>query len=149
LKIKRKSHPSNSIVQTAAEKGILKQFNKKLGLILSSQKLQIDGVIFNVDGFSEKKGILCEIYSHIGALKAAQKNKVTHDILKMVLIEKLKRKKMQKYYLFVDKEAKKSYLNGKAWASKTEKVFNVRFEVIKISKTLRSKILNAQKKQYR
>ena len=116
---------------------------------MSSQKLQIDGVTFYIDGFSEKKSILCEIYSHIGALKAAQKNKVTHDILKMVLIEKLKRKKMQKYYLFADEKAASSYLNSKAWASKIKKVFNVRFEVIKISKTLRSKILNAQKNQYR
>ena len=68
-------HPSNSKPQKDIEKLVL----EKIGL--TSEKIKIDGIEFNFDGFSDKKREIVEIYAGIDELKSAQQQKVSQDLI--------------------------------------------------------------------
>lgn len=147
MKSKSNPHPSDSRVQREAEPIIIKRINNDLSLNLISKKIQIEGVKFEFDGYSEDPPIICEVYSRIGELKSAQKYKVTKDILKMELFTRMEKRKFRKIFSFVDKVAAKSFQEGKSWVSKIKDVFECEVIVQEIPKSLRSKILSAQERQ--
>lgn len=142
-------HPSDSTEQQKAEKKVLSLINKKYKLNLVSRKVLMDGTTFQLDGYSENPPVLCEIYSHIGKLKPAQKNKINKDILKMLLIEKMKRKKFRKIIAFADEGAAKSFVSGVSWYSKIKDYFGIEIIVVNLSKSLKELLLKAQLIQYR
>ena len=88
--IKKQRHPSDSSEQQLAHKEILALLNQTHNLNLISKKILVEDTLFQSDGYSEDPPIICEIYSRIGKMKVAQHNKITKDILKMLLIEKMK-----------------------------------------------------------
>ena len=153
------SHPSDSIEQQKAEKKVLSLINKKYKLKLVSKKVVVDGTSFQLDGYSENPPVLCEIYSHIGKLKPAQKNKINKDILKMLLIEKMHEMpdqvrhdnngKFRKIIAFSDEEAAKSFVGGVSWYSKIKDYFGIEIIVVNLSRSLKELLLKAQLIQYR
>jgi hypothetical protein len=85
----KSNHPSDSTEQRLAEIEVLTSLNKQLKLNLISAPVIVNKTKFQLDGYSEKPPVLCEIYSRIGELKIGQKNKIAKDILKMLLIERM------------------------------------------------------------
>jgi len=62
-------HPSNSKPQQDIEVLVL----DKIGL--TSEKIKIDGIEFNFDGFCDEKREIVEIYAGVDELKPAQQKK--------------------------------------------------------------------------
>jgi len=58
--------------------------------VIATKKILIYNSLFQVDSYSIDPPVLCEIFSRIGKIKVAQHNKIAEDILKMLLIEKMK-----------------------------------------------------------
>jgi hypothetical protein len=74
---------SDSLVQRRIEAKVIQ------GLGLESQAIKVDGVEFQFDGVSASGDRLVEVYAGTGHLKSAQRMKISQDILKLVLFEKL------------------------------------------------------------
>jgi hypothetical protein len=142
-------HPSDSSEQQLAHNEILSLINKKYNLSLVSKKLIVSEVLFQVDGYSEDPPIFCEIYSRIGSMKVAHYNKISKDILKMLLIEKLTGKQFRKIVAFADEETASPFMGGESWYAKLKEVFGIEVIIIQIPEELRNSILQAQKRQYR
>lgn len=142
-------HPSDSTEQVQAQKEILQLINQECNLDLTSKKILIDETLFQVDGFSEDPPILCEIYARIGKMKVAQHNKIAKDILKMLLIEKMKDQQFRKIIAFADEEAAHPFLDSESWYSKLKDNFNVEIFIVQIADELRYNLIQAQKRQYR
>ena len=107
----KQPHSSDSTEQQQAHKEILALINEKYDLSLEDRKELIKNVLFQVDGCSVNPPILCEISTHIGILKPAQKDKIGKDILKMLLIEKMWNKKFRKIIVFADEEAAQPFIS--------------------------------------
>lgn len=142
-------HPSDSSEQQQAHKQILKLLNKTLSLNLVSKKLLIGDTLFQSDGYSSEPPVLCEIYSRIGAMKVAQHNKISKDILKMLLIEKLSSKSFRKIIAFANEAAAQPFLDGESWYAKLKEHFGIEVLIVQIPEELKNSILQAQKRQYR
>ena len=145
----KSKHASDSTEQQSAEIKALSLLNKKFNLKLVNKRVILNSTKFQLDGYSENPPVLCEIYSRIGKLKAAQKNKINKDILKMLLIEKIKRKKFRKIIAFADETATASFAGGESWYSKLKDYFNIEIIIVEISQSLKEILLEAQKRQYR
>lgn len=141
------THISDSSEQQEAEILILKELNSKLSLELSPKQLDFQPDIkFSIDGHDEKNKVICEIYSHQGKLKAAQKHKVTSDILKLLTLEKLLNSKFRKIICFSDESASKC-LKGKSWLSSSIREFSIIVETVELPTEKKNKIIGAQKRQ--
>lgn len=66
-----------------------------------------DGVHIEPDLYSEKDGIICEIFVHTGSLKVGQQHKISQDILKMLLLEKSKNTTFRKVIVVADDKVEK------------------------------------------
>ena len=140
-------HPSDSSVQQMAEPLVLECLNNKENIQLVSRHLSLlDNVKLQLDGIDENKPTVCEIYAHIGACKGAQPNKIASDLLKMVLVERVKGGKWRKIFCFVDEEAAK-VLTGKSWRAVAAKELEIEVRVCKIPPGVRSGIQLAQRDQ--
>ncbi|MCF6271053.1 MAG: hypothetical protein L3J41_15175 [Melioribacteraceae bacterium] len=89
---------SDSSVQRYIENIVL----RKIGL--ESRKIKVEDVTFNFDGYSERNSIIAEIYSGIKTLKSAQRQKISQDILKMILYEKMVFKIFKKKIVVIDND---------------------------------------------
>jgi hypothetical protein len=147
--MKKEKHPSDSTEQQLAHREILLLINQLFNLNLVSKKLLLENTLFQVDGYSEDPAILCEIYSRIGPMKVAQHNKISKDILKMLLIEKMSGKQYRKIITFADEDAAQPFLDSESWYSQLKEQFNIEILIIKISEELKNNLLEAQKRQYR
>lgn len=87
-----------------------------------------------------------EIFSHIGKNKKAQNKKISNDILKMLLLEKVTGKKYRKIIAVCD-EIEWKKLNGKSVLAETIRQFGIEIINIEIEDEMRNTILEAQKRQ--
>jgi hypothetical protein len=115
---------------------------------LGKSKVAIDGVYRDDD---RKCIVLAEIYSRIGELKAAQKNKVLADVLKLALVEKAKGEewvgfKVTKIIAFADHRAKK-YLEGKSWGAEVADIFGVQTRLVELPVETAAAVKAAQRNQ--
>lgn len=147
--MKKEKHPSDSSEQQQAHEVILSLINKKYNLNLVSKKLLLGEVLFQVDGYSENPPIFCEIYSRVGEMKVAHYNKISKDILKMLLIEKLTGKQFRKIIAFADEETASPFLRGESWYSKVSDNFDIDIIIIDIPTDLKETLIAAQRRQYR
>lgn len=140
-----KKHRSNSEVQREAEGVILKGLSKQLGVKLEqSVKLPLEEATVRVDGATEDRSILVEVYARVGKLKGGQPNKVLADATKLAALERKKRKKAQLILAFASQEAVDSIVGWRAAVLKTNKVEKV---VIKLGKKDRELVEEAQRRQ--
>lgn len=142
-------HDSDSNEQQSAELLLLDMLNAETGLNLKSCKLHlVDKTYVQCDGIDESAKCICEIYAHIGALKAAQKHKLSTDLLKMLLVERVKGSSWRKIYCFADKTAA-AELQGSSWRSLISSALDVEIHSFDLPEEEKQKIINAQKRQYR
>ena len=110
----------------------------------------IESLIHNyentLDLYSEKDRIVGEIFAHIGFLKVGQQHKISQDILKMLLLEKIKGVKYRKMIVIVD-DTIEEYLKGKSFIAESIRQFGIEIKRIDLSNETYEEIVNAQKRQ--
>ena len=105
-----------------------------------------EGVHIVPDLYSEQDRIVGEIFAHIGSLKVGQQHKISQDILKMLLLEKIKGAKYRKMIIIVDEKIEE-YLKGKSFIAESIRQFGMEIKKIDLSDENYEKIMNAQKRQ--
>lgn len=128
-------------------------FGEARGLDLKPRRLSFQGRSFTVDGYAERGDdvFLVEVWSRVGAAKAAQKHKVRADILKLITLTRLFQQerpavRVECSIVFVDELAAQA-LSKTTWTSLSAELFGIQTEVIAISAELRQAILAAQRTQ--
>jgi hypothetical protein len=98
------------------------------------------------DFYSETECIIGEIFAHLGTPKKAQDNKIANDILKMLLLEKVKGKTYRKILVVCDEEERKK-LVGESALAESIRQFGVEVYRAEITEETRRKLETAQKRQ--
>ena len=98
------------------------------------------------DFYSTEPAIIGEIFSHIGKPKKSQDNKISNDILKMLLLEKVTGKTYKKIIVVCD-VAEKKKLEGKSFLAESIRRFDIDILYVEIDEEVRNQILNAQELQ--
>ena len=98
------------------------------------------------DFYSEEFSIVGEIFAHIGKPKKAQDNKISNDILKMLLLDKISGKQYRKIIAVCDKKEMKK-LMGQSVLAESLKQFGVEVILVELDEDMRTKILKAQEIQ--
>ena len=132
---------------------MIAEFSRELVRELTPQTIPVGTARVTVDGFhkDDRRVTLVEVWAHIGKAKAAQRNKVLSDMLKLALVTSVLRRScpgldVESYLVFADVEAAK-VVTGKGWASLAAKEFGVESKVITLSPDIVQAIRDAQKKQ--
>ena len=140
-------HPSGSVVQQDAEIELLQILGQKLGYNLEPHNIKLNRKSsIQIDGFSAKGRILCEVYAHIGTLRGGQPDKLAADILKLNLAARRKGGRWRKILLFADESACKQ-LKGSSWLAEACKDSRIEIEVMETSEEIRENIAAAQRRQ--
>lgn len=105
-----------------------------------------EGVHIVPDLYSEKNRIVGEIFVHIGSLKVGQQHKISQDILKMLLLEKIKGVKYRKIIVIVDDKIAE-YLKGKSFIAESIKQFGIEIKKVDLPDETYENIMHAQKRQ--
>jgi len=136
-------HPSNSKPQQNIEVLVL----DKIGL--TSKKIKIDNKEFNFDGFSDEDGKMeiVEIYAGIDKLKSAQQQKVSQDLLKMYLYEKLSEKKFNKRFIVIDQKIYEKLDSERPWKNLAFETLGITLEYVDIGEDNLEKLRQAKKGQ--
>jgi hypothetical protein len=139
---------SSSYEQQDAEMYIASMFEEWLGCQVerNAKVVLSDGVHIELDLYSEKDRVICEIFAHIGSLKVGQQHKISQDILKMLLLEKSKNTTYRKVIAVADDKVEK-YLNGKSFIAESIRQFGIEIKRINLSEELYTMISNAQARQ--
>lgn len=144
------TYKSSSIEQTQAEEYIFKKVEQKLKIKLDRNKkifLADNSYMYiQPDFISEKELIVGEIFAHIGKPKKAQDNKISNDILKMLLLEKVTGNNYRKVIVVCDKEEEKK-LRGLSVLAESIRQFDIEVIRIEIDDKLKEELLNAQRRQ--
>jgi len=141
---------SSSEEQVNAEKIMALMLEEQLGVKLEKNRkivLNQDNDVYVVpDIYSETALIIGEIYAHIGKLKPAQNHKITNDILKMLLLEKITGKCYKKIIAVCDTRVMKS-IQGKSALAEAIRQFEVEVICLEIDENTKNQIVIAQERQ--
>lgn len=144
------TYKSSTTEQIEAEKIIFGKVKNILGRNLDANKpiFIADNAYTYIqpDFYSEKDLIIGEIFVHIGKPKKAQDNKISNDILKMLLLEKITNKKYRKILVVCD-EAELKKLKGMSALAESIRQFDIELMYVEIEDCLREKIVSAQSRQ--
>lgn len=86
-------------------------------------------------------------YSRIGTLKPAQRHKVSTDILKMLLLDKVKNRTYRKIIVMADEGETGKLINGKSYLSECIRQFDIEVKYIEVDDDIRDSLLTAQSRQ--
>jgi hypothetical protein len=141
--------PGDSSEQQEAERWLLDCLSKRLGVTLAKKRFPLDGGGWiELDGFCESPLVLCEAWAHIGPPKSAQKNKVMTDAFKLLFVNTYVKGTGKRILLFADREAA-THFQGKSWIAQCLNKYDITVEIIELPLELKTKVLGAQKRQYR
>lgn len=141
-----KQHPGDSSEQREAEREILEAVSRELGVPLDGKPDIAQRA--DLDGFQGGQRPICvEVFAHQGPSKDGQRKKLMRDMCKLLLVEKLLRKKCRKIVAVSDPESVK-FLD-KSWMGRFADEFGIERIVVTLSEDTRKRVLRAQKRQYR
>lgn len=142
-----KEEKSSSIEQQMAEQVIFQKVNDWLGIeLVENAKIFVGNTFMQPDFYSKTDGIIGEIFAHIGKPKKAQDNKISNDILKMLLLEKIEGKIYRKIIVVCDEDEMKK-LKGTSVLAECIRQFDIEVKMIEIETDLRDTLIEAQKRQ--
>lgn len=98
------------------------------------------------DFYSKEHRIIGEIFVHIGETKKAQNNKISNDIMKMLLLDKKHNILYRKIIVLCDDDVIKK-ITGKSWLSECIREFDIEIIKIDLTEDERKLIKNAQNRQ--
>ena len=146
----KNEHNSSSHIQKKAEEWIFERVQERLNIQLANNlrvTLANNGSTYiQPDFYSEDQGVVGEIFAHIGRPKKAQDNKIANDILKMLLLEKIRERQYRKIIVVCD-EAENEKLHGKSALAESIRRFGIEIMYVKVDGTMRKEILQAQERQ--
>jgi hypothetical protein len=151
-----KRRKSDSTVQRRIEETVRQSLAKKLGWAAAIEKRRFNcGESWvELDCYSEagRAVLVGEINAHYGELKAAQKNKVLRDILKMHLVHEELRKKpdvtdVRLAIIFTNEAAARFLTAGRTWAAEAARSFGIECVVVPLTKREASLLQRAQRDQ--
>lgn len=142
------AHPSDSLAQRSAEAALLVELGRILGFAVAGDRVDLeDGCFANVDGINREHRFICEVYSRIGKLQAAQVEKVASDVLKLSVLEHALGGKWRKAMCFADKTAA-NVLRNRSWLAKAARDTNVEVIVVPLPQGVHDAVLAAQVRQF-
>lgn len=98
------------------------------------------------DFYSKEYKIIGEIFVHIGEMKKAQSNKISNDIMKMLLLDKKHNVLYRKIIVLCDDDVIKR-LTGNSWLSECIREFGIEIVKIGLTDEERNLIRNTQNRQ--
>lgn len=143
------TYKSSSIEQQNAEVYVASMVERWLGCQMekNAKVLLSSGVHIEPDLYSKDERIICEIFVHIGTLKSGQKNKVSRDILKMLLLEKTTGFQYRKIIVVADDKVENCLKHGKSFIAESIRKFGIEVKKIDLSDEVRMSVSNAQVRQ--
>ena len=151
LRVIKHNKDSNSDLQAKIEKIQIKKLEEKLKIsgLGNDSYLYFNGdpnTKIKPDIYSAKHHIIGEVYTHLGNLKSAQMDKVTADILKLILFEEDSGTQYKKYYVVCD-ETVKSCMLGNGVISNAVKLHNIQIECFELAEQLKNELKETMEKQ--
>lgn len=146
------SSNSNSFEQQQAELVIFELVSEWLNqeyptiCLQNNPKLFVGKSYIQPDFYAEDEGIIGEIFSHIGRTKKGQENKISNDILKMLLLEKARERTYRKLIVVCDDTIEAKLLGTSILAEYIRK-FGIEVKKISIDRELRERLACAQERQ--
>ncbi|MGN0106586.1 MAG: hypothetical protein ACI4A5_02665 [Hominilimicola sp.] len=144
------TYKSNSLEQQEAGHILFMAVQKWLNTeLLETPKISLADNTFTYmqpDFYSESASVVGEIFTHIGKPKKAQDNKIANDILKMLLLEKIRCKKYRKIIVVCD-ESEENKLKGTSVLAECIRQFDIEIKKIDIDTEIQNKIIKAQERQ--
>lgn len=141
-------HPSDSLAQRSAETALLIELGRVLGFAIAGGRIDPrDGCVANVDGINREHRFICEVYSRIGKLQAAQVEKVASDVLKLSVLERALGGKWRKAMCFADETAA-TVLRNRSWLAKAARDTNIEVIVAALPRDVHKAVLAAQVRQF-
>ena len=144
------SYKSASLEQIQAEETMFPIIERMLNARLEkNRKIYLADNAYTYiqpDFYSESDLILGEIFAHIGKPKKAQDNKISNDILKMLLLEKVSGKNYRKIIAVCD-ETEMKKLKGLSALAESIRQFHIEVLYVRIDESLKNKLLDAQCRQ--
>lgn len=140
-------HPSDSADQREAEVLLLARLSEVIGVELAPQNLSLgEAARVSLDGCSEDRSVLAELYAHIGETKGAQRHKIARDILKLVAVEAEQGQPCCKILGFADQAAAR-YLRGRSWLAAVVQTLEVEIHIVDLPAEWRDRLLRVQARQ--
>lgn len=132
---------SDSKVQRQLEVRILHDLG------ISHGKVVLDGIKFEFDGMSGDT--IYEVYAGIDRLRSGQQQKISQDILKMVLYEKMVGRPIDKVLVVVDERILHtlSYEKHQSWKNRAIKEYGVEVRLVAITPEERLRLEKAKEDQ--
>lgn len=141
--------PGDSAEQREAETVMIRLLSDSIGVALAPEHIELpEGGRLQLDGFSREPCVACEAWAHQGEAKAAQKDKVTKDVLKLMFVRGLLKRDVRSILLFSDEAAAK-FLRAKSWRAQAMRSLGIEIHVVELPPDLRAKVIAAQRRQYR
>ena len=142
---------SNSMEQQEAEEIIFNTVKDWLGIddLQKNPTIRLTNDLYPQivpDFYSEPLRIVGEVFAHIGTPKRGQHNKIANDILKMLLLEKMKGHTYRKIIVVCD-ETEENSLLGKSSLAECIRQFGIEIKRVVLDDDTRSRILRAQERQ--
>lgn len=139
-------HPSDSDVQLRAESELVRALATTLKFELVSSQLVLDDCRIQIDGLNEKRRVACEAFARLGELKAGQKRKLGSDILKLLMLERVKGGEWRKI-LVVAGEETAAWLSGSSWQARAVREFSIEVFRVPLERALATALRNRQEDQ--
>jgi hypothetical protein len=141
---------SDSLIQRGIEAKVI------TALGLEPSTVAVDGVKFQFDGVSPSGDRLVEVYAGTGHLKSAQRMKLSQDVLKLVVFEKLMQatspgRVFMKQLVVVDQAIydELSFAKHRSWKNRAIEAFGVEVVLFELGPEDRQLLLNAKDLQGR
>ena len=120
---------SDSTFQQDMEPELIKRLEKELKLsgLHNEENVKLNNypkTSIKPDIYSEEHMIIGEVHVHSGKMRAAQRHKLSNDIVKMILFDKDRGKTYQKY-IIVCSEDEYRYLTGDSYLAAMVKEFKI------------------------
>jgi biotin operon repressor len=142
--------PGDSSAQRAAERLMLDALGRDLGgLILEPARIVIDDVRVEVDGADAERTVLVECWAHQGTVKAAQRNKVMTDALKLTWVASRLPVPPRLILCMSDPVAAAPFTTALSWAATAFRDLGIEVRVVSLTDETRQGVQDAQTRQYR
>jgi hypothetical protein len=142
--------PGDSSEQRAAERLMLDALGLDLGsLTLEPARIAIDDVRVEVDGTDDERTVLVECWAHQGTVKAAQRNKVMADALKLMWVASRLPVPPRLILCMSDPVAATPFTTAQSWAATAFRDLGIEVRVVSLTDDTRQGVKDAQTRQYR
>ena len=126
---------------------MLSMFSQQLGGELAPRSIPTGSSRLELDGVSDDDHVLCDAFAHLGALKAGQLHKVTEDLARLLLAERILAGSWRKVLLFADDDARESFHKG--WRRDLADRFGVECIAVTLPEQMTASVRAAQRRQFR